>query len=35
MYTNTDNKQTTTILSADNLIYNILLSQMSIVFIKK
>ena len=35
MYTNVDNKQTTTILSIDNLIYNILLSQLSIAFIKK
>lgn len=35
MYTNIDNKETTTILSIDNLIYNILLSQLSIVFIKK
>lgn len=35
MYTNIDNKRQVTKLSTDNLIYNILLSQMSIVFIKK
>lgn len=35
MYTNIDNRQQTTILPIDNLIYNILLSQVSIVFIKK
>jgi len=35
MYTNIDNKQQTTILSIDNLIYIILLSAMSITFIKK
>ena len=35
MYTNTDNKQTITILSNDNLIYITLLSIMSICFIKK
>lgn len=35
MYTNIDNKQQTIILSIDNLIYNILLSQVSIVFVKK
>ena len=35
MYTNIDNKQIQTILSIDNLIYNILLSKMSIDIMKK
>lgn len=35
MYTDIDNKQKTTKLSIDNLIYTILLSAMSITFIKK